>query len=424
MFKLLLTGILIAGLQVCSAATLHPDLNGVVVDGNDKLLAHATVMVYHAGVKTGYSTFCPSCYADCGKRVLTDAKGRFSIKSLDPDLRFELLAARDGYIPAFAKNVDPVQKSTVEIKLSARPAVQDFSGTVRGRVVDTDGSPIRDAVIKPTGVVTDSHTVYGTLPGLEPVAVSNAQGNFEIAYAKSTPKMLLNIDARAMAPRFVVMETGKERHSVILSEGAAVTGRLLANGKPVGNAEVAMIPKNRGGFGGDLAIHGDPYEVIRIGTKQDGSFTITNVPEPVDWYVYAEMNSVNRLGATEPVEVKTTSNKEFIRAIDLKVKPGYRLQGKVLLSDQKAVPEGMRITISSDRVWDMQTAVLGSDGSFEFVNLPPGPYSISPSVKDYQVKGPNKYSLSVPLSLDHDMEGFTVTVYPEKVLANSGVPPG
>ena len=33
--------------------------------------------VYHAGVKKGYSTYCPSCYVDCGKRNITDNQGMF-----------------------------------------------------------------------------------------------------------------------------------------------------------------------------------------------------------------------------------------------------------------------------------------------------------------------------------------------------------
>jgi hypothetical protein len=84
-----------------------------------------------------------------------------------------------------------------------------------------------------------------------------------------------------MAPKFVAMDTGPERHSVVLQEGAAITGRLLANGKPMGNVEIGLIAKDRGSFRRNLTIQGNPYDEVRIGTKPDGSFTITNVPEPV-----------------------------------------------------------------------------------------------------------------------------------------------
>jgi hypothetical protein len=34
-------------------------------------------LVYEAGVKKGYSVFCPACWTDCGKHVITDAEGTF-----------------------------------------------------------------------------------------------------------------------------------------------------------------------------------------------------------------------------------------------------------------------------------------------------------------------------------------------------------
>ena len=39
-------------------------LTGKVTDSLGKPLEDATVMVYHAGVKTGYSAYSPSCYVD------------------------------------------------------------------------------------------------------------------------------------------------------------------------------------------------------------------------------------------------------------------------------------------------------------------------------------------------------------------------
>src|ERR1700690_3305420 len=113
-------------------ATPRPNLAGKVFDSNGSPLAGVTVMVYHAGVKIGYSTFCPSCYIDCGKRVITDAKGAFEFKDLSPDLWFTLLAARDGYVPEITKSIDPVKVPTVSLKLAAKQPTTNFSGTVRG----------------------------------------------------------------------------------------------------------------------------------------------------------------------------------------------------------------------------------------------------------------------------------------------------
>jgi len=413
MLKTLMVGVLLLASAVSSAAAGRLNLSGKVVDTSGKPLADATIMVYHAGVRTGYSTFCPSCYADCGKRVVTDAEGSFEIAGLSPDLWFELLAARDGYIAEFVKKVDPAKNANVTIALAMKPTLTDFSGVVRGRVVDPDGSPIHDAVVQPFAVVTEKNeNIFGAPPGLEPIAVTDAKGEFSISYAKPAPKMLLSIEARGMAPKFATMETGPERHTVTLYDGAAITGRLVANGKGVGNAEIGLIAKNRGYFDSDLTGFGHPYQEVRIGTNPDGSFTITNVPEPVEWYLYAKMDSIAQQGATIPVEVKTSHDKEYVHAPDLSVQPGFRLKGTVVLSDGKAIPSGMHIGIGSDRFYDTQTTILSTDGHFEFENLPAGDYHIFPSVKGYRVKGTEFGPFDVPVSLDRDINDMTVTVFP------------
>ncbi len=80
----------------CLAAQERATITGKVTDATGKPAEHATVLVYEAGVKKGYSIFCPTCYTDCGKRAVTDAGGNFTISRLSPDLRFTLLVMRDG----------------------------------------------------------------------------------------------------------------------------------------------------------------------------------------------------------------------------------------------------------------------------------------------------------------------------------------
>ena len=409
--KSVLLGLLTACTTLSSPQVLRPDLAGKVVDSTGRPLARTTVMVYHAGVKTGFSTYCPSCYADCGKRVLTDLDGNFRIKSLAPNLWFELLAIQDGYVPTFSEKADPAKTPTVEIHLAPKPPSGDFSGTIRGHVVDESGFPISDAVVEPVGILEGKASIYGMVDGLEPMAVTNKMGDFEISYARPVPKMLLNVEARAMAPKFITMPTGQERHSVTLSEGAAITGRIVANGKPISNAEIGLTPKNRGGFGGELAIIGDPYKEIRIGTNADGTFTATNVPEAKEWYVYAKMQSLSQ-GAVDPVEVQIKEKGQYVHAPDLVVHRGYRVIGKVVLSDKKPLPPGMRITIESDRVWDAQTTTLAEDGNFKFANLPAGDYHISPAVKGYAPKGTRFHPFETSVSVSNDIKSLTVRVFP------------
>jgi anaerobic selenocysteine-containing dehydrogenase len=107
MLKRLLIAILTVTASLSAAAAGRVTLSGKVTDSSGKLLENATVMIYEAGVKKGYSTFCPSCYVDCGKRAITDRAGTFTFTNLDPDLWFKLLVIRDGYTATFVNKVDP-----------------------------------------------------------------------------------------------------------------------------------------------------------------------------------------------------------------------------------------------------------------------------------------------------------------------------
>ena len=381
-------------------------LEGKVTDASGKPIEHATVMVYHAGVKTGYSVFCPSCYADCGKRTLTDAAGTYTFKNLDADLWFELAVVRDGYVPTFIKKVDPSSGSATTAVLRVRPSAEPLN-MARGRVIDPNGNPMRDVIVQTKGVLTARETLIGTPEGLDPLAVTNDKGEFETTYVEPASKMLFFVEARTMAPQFVVLPTGRERHTVQLSEGAVIRGRLVADGKGVGNAEIGLIPRDRGGWGPDFKMIGFPFEEMKIGTQEDGSFAITNVPSPVEWYVYGKMASLSGRGTTGPVICSVAKEKQQVDLGNIEVKPGHRLRGHVVLGDNNAIPSGMRITIESKSVWDFQTATLGPDGRFEFTDLFAGDYTITPAVKGYSLPDG---TLQIPVSIDRDLDNWSVVL--------------
>jgi hypothetical protein len=430
-------GVATAHLLLCAVLSSAADrlsVIGKVSDTRGRPIEHATVLVYSAGVKKGYSRYCPTCYTDCGKHAITDGKGTFTITGLNPDLWFRLLVALDGYEPVFVSKVDPSLETPVAVTLVRRNVESDSSRLFRGLIQDSHGLPVRDAIVKPAGILLDDKTrdsMYGTIEGLEPVAVSNKNGEFEIAYSKPGLKILALVEARAMAPIFAVIPAGTERKLITLMDGAVVRGRLVQNGKPVGNAEIGLIGRPHGGYRGDLQVTGYPYEEIRIGTQPDGRFAITNVPVPADWYVYGKMESLVKRGATGVVECSSKRDTEIIDVGDIQIKAAHALRGNVVLSDGKPIPEGMRVTISSERAWDSQTAILPPDGHFEFDGLAAGDYSLFASVKGYSlpkkpisvtVKKPDGTSGTVtymsgalaPLSLDRDIEGYIIKMDPEK----------
>lgn len=422
-----------AAALVSSALPIAADnttLTGRVLDTAGKPIGHATVMVYHAGVKKGYSTFCPSCYADCGKRAITDGTGAFTFERLSPDLWFELVVAIDGYEPEFVKKVDPSSGAPVIATLIPLGGAPDPSLVFRGRVEDLNGAALPFAVVQPKGVLLDAtgSSTYGTIPGLDALAISNERGEFDVHFAKlpagnsifggqpgtSPKKILVSVEARGMAPVFSVIPAGLERHAVSATEGATVRGRLVQDGKPVADAEVGLIGRPHGGFGPNLNLVGNPFEELRIGTQPDGTFAITNVPSALNWYIYGKMESIAARGATGVIECATKRDGEILDVGDIQVKPAYRLRGRVILSDGKPLADGMRVTISSNRAWDFQTAILPPDGRFEFIGLAAGPYSLFASVKGYSSPTP-----TTPVSIERQVDDFVMTLHPENEAGRS-----
>jgi Carboxypeptidase regulatory-like domain len=411
--KWLLTALLCGLSSLSFAAGTQSALTGRIVDSNGRPVAHATVLVYHAGVKVGYSTYCPSCYRDCGKRVTTDKNGAFSIQGLDPDLWFTLLAVHDGYVPTISSKFDPDKNIEVKITLASRSASSLKTSIAKGRVTDSAGTPIQDVVVEPVGLIVGDGSTYGTIEGLDPLAATNVKGEFELSYLGTSPAMLVSIEGRGFAPRFAKLTTGTSRATLVVSEGATIHGILTANGKPVGDAEVGLIAKDRGVYANDLTIFGHPYEEQRIGTAPDGSFLISNVPEPVTWLLYGKMGTMPKGEGTKPLEIITSHERQYLDKVHLEADPTHVVAGKVSLSDGHPIPEGMRLTFASGTVWDSQVVMLSKDGSFHIGNVPDGDFCIFPSVKGYETKSVPNSDCDVPVNVaGKDMRGIHVVVYP------------
>lgn len=354
-------------------------ISGKVIDTSGSAVKNATVLVYKAGVKTGYSTYCPTCYVDCGKHTLTDADGGFQLDGLSPDLLFTVLVIHEGHSTETVDRIDPAKGPAGPVTLTARIPVEDSSRVVRGRVVDLEGHPLRNAVVEQQGVMfAGGGQSYGPKGWVDLVAVTNENGEFEIAHTRPAAKIIVSVAARGMAPKLFTEPTGADRKTMSVAEGATVRGRLVYQGKPVSNAEVGLITHNRRS--------GTSYPEIRIGTQENGTFAITNVPAGRIWTAYPKMESIAVRGfAGLPVDLETKDNGEEVNVGDIELAPGHKVSGQVVLTDGKPIPSGMRVSLSSDRAWDSQTALLPADGRFKFNGLATGVYSLSPAVRGYEL---------------------------------------
>ena len=371
--------IFLASLSGACLAQERATITGSVMDDNGKPVEHATVMVYKAGVKKGYSIYCPTCYPDCGKRTATDAAGKFTISGLNPELSFTLLVAREGYAAAYVTKVDPAKGPAGPAVMKLRAPVADVSQVVRGHVVDRHGRPLRDAVVEEEGARCMGpggriDGVYGPIGWIDEFVVTNDNGDFEIAYEKPAVQMFLRVSARGMAEKLFTEATGGDRKTMVVTEGAVIRGRLVQDGRPVAGAEVGLAAHSQSG--------GTTFPDARIGVSDDGTFAITNVPAGRVWLLYPVMESLaaRNLGA-RPVECETKDDGQEVDLGDIQLTAAFILRGRVALSGGGAVPADMHVTLFADR--DAQMTAIAADGSFEFRGLPSGIYELTPAVTGY-----------------------------------------
>ena len=74
-----------------------------------------------------------------------------------------------------------------------RQPVNDPLRVVRGRIVDSRGRSLHDAIVQPKGILFDDEkhgrvSAYGTIAGLDLIAVTNKAGEFEISYKQTSHK--------------------------------------------------------------------------------------------------------------------------------------------------------------------------------------------------------------------------------------------
>jgi beta-lactamase regulating signal transducer with metallopeptidase domain/uncharacterized GH25 family protein len=387
-------------------AAPRPDLIGTIKTKAGDPLPKATIFIATAGPKVGSSTFCPSCYADCRKDAKSGAQGEFKIASLDPQLLFRILAAAPGYKPKYVAKVDPTNGPvTVTLDpLERTEAAPDRS--VRGRIVDSAGKPVYGAVVEAHGIrkKNDNGTMWGSLPGVDPLAVTDENGEFLLTAKDPFESLDLRVSARAFADKmFTRVAAGTEVHPLAITEGTTVSGRVVSNGKPLPGVSVGLVSADRGveNFTGNFD----------VATDREGRFTFVNLPPKVGYLVYGLMGSVKQYGAIPARPVAARGDGETVDVGDLPVIPAHKLAGQVVLSDGIPVPARTRLLVSREGAWDSMQLELDKDGRFETAGLPRETVSLSASVKGYRLSARNRsLDQANPFQLVGRIEGDTTNL--------------
>jgi hypothetical protein len=253
---------------------------------------------------------------------------------------------------------------------------------VLGRVVDEKGAPVENAVVS-LDSLRQGDTTHGSPPeGTDPLAVTDARGEFFLSSRESFDAMNLETEARRFArKKFNDVRGGPNRLTFAVTEGAALTGRVLKDGKPLPGVALGVVSQDRSleNFTGDFV----------IGTKDDGYFLFSNLPPGREYYLYGIMNSFTNYGGLASRSVRVDGDGSTKDVGELKVAPGVRLAGQVNLADGSPVPPHTRLSVSSEQAWDVLAVGLSAEGRFDVPNIPAGTYNVSARIKGYRLAEAN-----------------------------------
>jgi hypothetical protein len=406
------TTLILAALSLPATATMN-DLAGQVVDAAQQPIPNATVFIYTAKPRVGPGVICPGCYADCRKKVATDAAGKYTVADLDPALLFQVLVVAEGFRPRFADNVDPA-RGPLDVKLDRMPTGLSGRVVLRGRVLGPDGKPVVGAVVSPQECKRADRQWGGRMPGVDPASVTNLRGEFFITGNPGDLAYLVVVEARGLVRGYSgLLPTGDKLHEIRMIEGATLHGRILKDGKPLAGTAVSLVQC-------DLGSH--TFIGCRcVATDAEGRYTFVNLRPNDDYYVFITMSDAARLGKiTPPKRVSIGGDATTTEAGDGSVAdPIHRVSGRIILTDGKPLPKSMRMSLSREELgWDVQGGDLGPDGSFSFSGVPQEAVTLRIVLPGYRLASKrNRFqqtdTWSVATMVDGDKSGLEIYLEPE-----------
>lgn len=305
--------------------------------------------------------------------MVSDGQGKFVLKDLDPQLLFRLLVVADGHVPTYSpQQVDPTSRG--DVKLALKPHNldrRDPALIVRGRVIDENGNAVAGAVVTPFGLMfANGGSSFGGLVGVDALAVTDQRGEFRIGVSDKKAALFVRVSASFLAPcKPIAIPPGPKGTEIKLAAGVTVTGTVVKDGKKLAAVGVGLVQQFRGA---DTSTSS-----FVIATDEKGRFQFNNVPADEAYFIYGLMDSCRQFGAIPVKPIKVGAAGTSQEAGTLTLEAGFRLSGRVILSDGKPLPAQTRIIIIRRKAWDSQIVTASKDGSFTFSGLPAEQYSLS-----------------------------------------------
>lgn len=289
--------------------------------------------------------------------ALSDAAGRFEIRSQRPGARLKLSAEKAGYAPAQVSGVTAPSEEPILLVLSLR-------GSITGRVVDADSRPVAGAVLRAASTKLEMVEGLAIQGGSVVEGRSRDDGTFVIEGVEPGPVELTASGAEWQESSLQLrLPAGQNLDGVelVLHEAALVEGRVLGpDGTPVARAEIGRHEPPRPGeirYRQPLAVS-DAEGHYRIDGLAPGRLSL------------AASHPTLGQGLRE-LDAQPGDN-----AVDFELAGGQTVSGKVLDPSGSPVADARVSLRSSSSAGGPADASSEADGSFHFEGISPGSYRL------------------------------------------------
>jgi hypothetical protein len=359
--------IFVAACVLAQANPASVDLQGLVIDEAGNPVSGARVDITTAAPRVGDGIFCPSCYRDCAKFTRADGAGRFTLRSLDPSLKFRLLVSSPGKKPVMTKLIDPLTDKA-GITLKDFPKDVPAERLVQGVVVDDDGVPLEGALVEPAGGKTAEQRWFGRAD-VEP-AICDSKGKFSLLL----PEKYLAVDAEISADGYAgtlakLLTPGEQMHHIVVPAGTRVVARVVHDGMGVSGVRIAVAQTNRSG--GGLFI-----QAIERVSDDQGRLTFDCLPASEEYAIFTVLGAGPQSLVLTTKKFKARGNREDRDLGDLQLTKPLTLAGKVELPAGTTLPANSRLALGRNPAWDLVSIPIASDGSFTLAGVPPESYTV------------------------------------------------